>query len=304
MKMALSKVISLSLKLIKECLLPLLLCFANTLHAQERKPSFPYISGDTFRSFCDYIVDETQNTLIPSQVQWGSTIFLKTDYLDYFFNDLHPLIANPYILVTHNSDFPCPGNYAHYLDDPKLLAWFGQNNGGAPHTKLHPIPIGLANRYWPHGSIEAMQAMSVYGKTASRPTLLYMNIAVSTYPTERTRVYNLFKDKPYCTKSEPKDFPSYLRDIAHSKFVLSPRGNGIDCHRTWEALLLGAIPIVKTSSLDPLFKDLPVLIITTWEELSEDFLRKKWEEMRTQEYNTDKLYAAYWRMLVAAYKDR
>jgi hypothetical protein len=30
-------------------------------------------------------------------------------------------------------------------------------------------------------------------------------------------------------------------------YVLSPPGNGIDCHRTWEALFLGSIPIVKKS---------------------------------------------------------
>ena len=29
-----------------------------------------------------------------------------------------------------------------------------------------------------------------------------------------------------------------------SKFVLSPPGNGFDCHRTYESILLGAVPIV------------------------------------------------------------
>ena len=30
-------------------------------------------------------------------------------------------------------------------------------------------------------------------------------------------------------------------------FVLCPHGGGLDCHRNWEALCLGCIPIVKTS---------------------------------------------------------
>jgi hypothetical protein len=30
-------------------------------------------------------------------------------------------------------------------------------------------------------------------------------------------------------------------------FVASPYGGGPDCHRTWEALILGCIPIVKSS---------------------------------------------------------
>ncbi len=35
----------------------------------------------------------------------------------------------------------------------------------------------------------------------------------------------------------------YARNCQYS-FWLSPRGNGIDCHRTWEALYLDVIPIV------------------------------------------------------------
>ena len=38
-------------------------------------------------------------------------------------------------------------------------------------------------------------------------------------------------------------------------FVISPHGGGYDCHRTWEALVLGCIPIVKTSKIDILYDD-------------------------------------------------
>ena len=40
-------------------------------------------------------------------------------------------------------------------------------------------------------------------------------------------------------------------------FWLSPRGNGLDCHRTWEALYLDIIPIVWHSTLDPLYRKPP-----------------------------------------------
>ena len=40
-----------------------------------------------------------------------------------------------------------------------------------------------------------------------------------------------------------------LQQHAHFAFVASPSGNGLDCHRTWEALLLRSIPIVKVSVL-------------------------------------------------------
>ena len=36
----------------------------------------------------------------------------------------------------------------------------------------------------------------------------------------------------------------WLEHYGTHRFVLSPPGHGLDCHRTWEAILLGAIPIV------------------------------------------------------------
>ena len=47
----------------------------------------------------------------------------------------------------------------------------------------------------------------------------------------------------------------------------APRGGGLDCHRTWEMLYFGMIPIVKTSSLDSLFSSLPVIILQDWDEI-------------------------------------
>ena len=87
---------------------------------------------------------------------------------------------------------------------------------------------------------------------------------------------------------------SYLEDLASSYFVLSPRGHGLDCHRTWEALYMGAIPIVKSSGMDALFSDLPVLIVKDWSEITESFLLKKWAEMKNTHYNFEKLYLSYW----------
>ena len=34
--------------------------------------------------------------------------------------------------------------------------------------------------------------------------------------------------------------PEYLRTLGQHRFVLSPRGNGLDAHRTWEALMVGS----------------------------------------------------------------
>ena len=53
----------------------------------------------------------------------------------------------------------------------------------------------------------------------------------------------------------------FLHEMGRHRFVLSPRGNGLDAHRTWETMLVGAIPIVRHSPLHPLYDRLPVLVV-------------------------------------------
>jgi hypothetical protein len=64
------------------------------------------------------------------------------------------------------------------------------------------------------------------------------------------------------------------REKTRYAFVVSPHGNGLDCHRTWESLVLGNIVIVKRSSLDPLYAGLPVVIVDDWREIEAGNLRR------------------------------
>jgi hypothetical protein len=71
--------------------------------------------------------------------------------------------------------------------------------------------------------------------------------------------------------------------IAGHPFVASPPGNGLQAHRTWEALIGGSIPIVLRSggvpgrplphhAMDQLYAGLPVLLVGDWSELSQELL--------------------------------
>ena len=80
-------------------------------------------------------------------------------------------------------------------------------------------------------------------------------------------------------------------------FSISPHGNGLDCHRTWEDLALGCIVIVKTSSLDPMYGGLPVEIIDDWSEITEENFRKwlkKWGDVTANSNYRQKLTHKYW----------
>ncbi len=101
------------------------------------------------------------------------------------------------------------------------------------------------------------------------------------------------------------DIPKIYARNRQYPFWLSPRGNGLDCHRTWEALYLDVIPIVWNSSLNVLYENLPVVIIQNYTELTETFLRQKLHEISMKKYQPmttgyqfEKLRNAYWRRLI------
>lgn len=275
----------------------------SILQADDRRSGAPYISGDGFRACCDFAFDELNDQIDFNQMKESSTIFVNADILERFFKEIHPYIPYPYILITHNSDHPIPGPFASYLDDDKIIVWLGQNvSVSSQHPKLHAIPIGIANRRWPHGNIDTFKKMQSISSDFKKDILLYGNFT-RTHP-DRDPVVNLFKNRPYCLfESYTKRHDQYLADLARSKFVLSPRGNGLDCHRTWESLLMGSIPIVQESSLDPLYEDLPVLIIKDWEEITEEMLRNKYKAISSKEYKTEKIYIKYWIDFIHSFKE-
>lgn len=108
-------------------------------------------------------------------------------------------------------------------------------------------------------------------------------------------VDELFVDKPYCLWPERRlPFVDYMKQMAQCKFTLSPRGYGPDTYRTWEALLAGSIPIVKSSPLDTLYADLPVLIIDDWTVLTQEYLEQKYGEITSKKWSIEKLFVDYW----------
>lgn len=267
----------------------------------NRSSSYPYIAGDTFRAYCDFIIDNTNIPFDPSKVKPGNTIFFKNDSLHDFFTYYHPKIPCKYILITHNCDYGIPGKFQNYLDDNKLIAWFGQNVEYL-HPKLIVIPCGIANNYWDHGDPNMFKNMQNQLPNIEKNKLVYMNFSIGTYPAERQKVWNKFVNCGFCSISGSKSPAAHLRDLAESKFVLSPRGNGLDCHRTWKALLMGCIPIVKKSTLDSVFEGLPVLLIDNWDEITQEFLEKQYLEIISKKYDMDRLYADYWFNKINLYK--
>lgn len=280
-----------------------LICLYLHSGGDRRISSAPYISGDSFRAMADHIFDETNDQFFPENVKKAQVVFVKTDFLGYFLEKHFPKISQPFILITHNSDAAAPGPYVGVLGDKKIIAWFAQNAEGTEHEKLYPIPIGIANARWPHGATRTFEKVKSHQLFSQKNSLLYMNFELGTH-LERPLAHRFFSQKEFCKTASKRAFPDYLLDMSQAKFVVSPRGNGLDCHRTWEALLMGAYPIVKSSSLNPLYQDLPVLIVDDWDQISEEWLDKQYKEIQKKNYKIDKIYMEYWSELIREVQEK
>ena len=91
------------------------------------------------------------------------------------------------------------------------------------------------------------------------------------------------------------DPSKYFASLPTYKFVISPEGNGIDCHRHYEALMAGCIPIVEESELiRKKYGNVPILYTRDYSEISEAYLTEKYEEMLKKEWNFANLFINNW----------
>lgn len=82
----------------------------------------------------------------------------------------------------------------------------------------------------------------------------------------------------------------YFKNLSNFKFVISPEGNGIDCHRHYEALIAGCIPIVEENEMiREKYKGCPVLYTRDYSEITETYLLEQYNKMLYTEYDFSRL---------------
>lgn len=229
----------------------------------------------------------------PSKVQPGDLVFARVPGL--FFELMHPKINNPYILITHGDvDDAYKDEYTRYLNDKKLLAWFGIHPGVHYHPKFFTIPIGVIGLKAFYDKRDHMHAYFTKLRAVPKNNFLAMNFTDRTH-AERKMVKCLFESQPFCSKfDETAPTMDYLAQMATCKFTLSPRGSAIDCYRTWEALLVGSIPVVRSSQLNVLYQNLPIVVVESWDQVTKEFLEQQYQEITSRQYSLEKLCFDYW----------
>jgi len=273
-------------------------------HSKNPNPgSAPYISGDTFRTIAKHVFDENRN-IVPEEVSGGDFLFVKIYFIEEFFETVHPQIKNPYVLITHNGDTTVDDKLAQNVDE-KNIRWYAQNVN-IDHPKITPIPIGLENLdYYNHGVIS--RVIKIQRKNILKKNKILFGFEIGTNPTERVPALDALLETTSAEKIKGRlTAKKYLRKLAQYKFVASPPGNGIDCHRTWEAMYTKTVPIVKDSLLMRHFYDLglPLFIVKNWDELKqldENKLAEIYHQLAPR-FSNLALYFSYWQDIIMTTK--
>ena len=269
-----------------------------------------FITGDNLESLGDYVFDisnyitgdhgrkkthKTEQELIDEQI--FEINLKKPEVLFCYGHDTHRLLNNiekinyNFKLLTHNSDIGVLPEYNNYIENEKIIKWFGQNNF-LRHDKITSLPIGIARKKYQHGDVGLLSEISQ--QNFNKEYIVYKNFSIETNFTERLNIDNITNEKGIlmsskCTQRE------YLTNIAKSAFVISPPGNGIDCHRIWECLYLNTIPIVKYHHVLDQFKHLPILFINSWDEITIQNLQSKIDMLDLFKNKQDSLSFEYWK---------
>ena len=105
-----------------------------------------------------------------------------------------------------------PQGFMSYLEDPKLIAWFGCHSNIAYHPKFIHIPVGiLQDRGLYNRKADYNHLFARLRNNITKDKLLYLNFSLwnNVYAgglPERVLVNQLFSEKPFCFCAIPKHF--------------------------------------------------------------------------------------------------
>lgn len=216
-------------------------------------------------------------------VSSAKSIFLYGDCVKVFADVIQPFLQNPIDLYIHNSDEivdPRCEPFVTFQKSPVLTKVFAQNlvwESG----KFNGLPIGVANSNWAHGD---KALVTSYLQSFIKTECLYVNFDIRTHSSRRD-CFEATRRLPFATvrAGEQLSYDKYLSDIASHKFVLCPRGNGLDTHRFWESVYLGAVPVVMRSEVLPIHFRYDALLIDRWEDLTLEMMEQHYLEYFTSE---------------------
>ena len=262
--------------------------------------STPFLSGDLFAKHSDLVVSERSignSDMLHSQISTAKVIFCQSHLLEIFLSKFGEVIRAK-VLICGNSDFD-------FTQEPKNLPQSIQlclfQNLDFRHDKYRVLPIGIENL-----SLAVNGFPSFFSNSGDNIKKIEKLLIGPFSPTHSARngsmsLHDSLQSSDYFQDRLP---PKIYQDlISRYRFVLCPRGNGIDTHRFWETLYHGGIPVVMESDWSRNIKDLgiPILEINAVASFESQFQKAVTDGIHVDPNNIKELWWPYWKEKIQSF---
>lgn len=242
------------------------------------------------------------------------TIYVCADAILHFIEHSLPIIYRPFVLVTGDSILAithelCGDPRVQPLLQSKLLfSWYAQNCA-VDHPKIFKLPLGMDyHTMWQKPNTWGLGKQSPVAQEYALLKVLsgardfqqrifggYCNWHFEKDRGDRVECLNEINRKLCFFEKYPLPRLTSWTRQAEFMFVISPEGKGLDCHRTWEAIILGCIPVMKKSKISSLFENLPIIELNDWTEYQQGALMIQRELCMQKKYDYSSLFLNYWK---------
>jgi len=265
------------------------------------------ITGEKFQNLCDHhlsVEEHMPYELHPSDKHIdinkfdftnfdnGNLVHINSDLI----NDLIPerkddnifeklsQFKNPFTLVVHNNDSNFSDRELKYFEIFNCKKIYSKNII-TYDNRVIPLPIGIANSCWDWGNLDIWD--KVLQEDIDKDNFIYFNFEIDggCRDVKRPDCYESISKQNIPWQSN-RDVYTYVRNLKSYKFNISPQGNGIDCHRTWEALYLKTIPIVdRNVTTEHFSKWFPMVLVDDWKEFDIESIRNTYHDYSWENYD-------------------
>jgi hypothetical protein len=191
----------------------------------------------------------------------AKVIFCPSHFLEEFLDDYKGAI-NAKVLILGNSDRDFV-EFDFFL--PSSIKFVFVQNLMIPNSRTRLLPIGLENVRLGKNGLLKFYTNDLMNRRKNGK-MLVGPFSMTHSEREFYLDHDLEKHEKIDILRDRLSHRDYADLSANYRFIASPRGNGLDTHRFWEALYRGSIPVVKkTNWSDEILKmGIPLISIEDW----------------------------------------
>jgi len=236
---------------------------------KERVSSYPYLCSDTYLAKSQHsILDKPDlNHFMKncsSEIEYQS-LYIVGELVQELIKtkSLMPRVKTLIIMESDTTQYESElANLYPYVE--KIYS----NNLIGSSSRCLPIPLGLERQaYRSAGRLNNFKHKSLIKR---EKRLIQLLIAWNDKTNPSRSIYRKqFKGDSRCLIVENRLHANTIHKLMRkSRFIPCPAGNGLDTHRVWEAIYLGAVPVILESEFcgDATW---PVIVVKNWSELLE-----------------------------------